>query len=175
MSFMRAEATASLYRWRDVIVAAGMITLGSWMFATKLGVPSVAGGVLAIAGLALGWTGYRRARFTTSGDGPGVVELDERQISYFGPTDGGSLAIASLTRITIQSSLNRLKQPQQHWQLESDTGDMLRIPSSAKNAQALFDAVTALDGVNYDQAIKAMQATKADLFLVWQKDKRRLH
>ena len=175
MSFMRPEATASLHRWRDVIVAIAAIALGTWMFTTKLGVPSAAGAFLILLGLALGWTGYRRARFTTKGDGPGVVELDERQISYFGPIDGGSLAIASLTRITIQSSLNRLKQPQQHWQLEADTGEMLRIPSSAKNAQALFDAVTALDGVNYDQAIKAMQAGKADMFLVWQKDKRRLH
>ena len=175
MSFMRPEALSSLNRWRDVLIALALITLGAWMFATKLGVPSAAGAVLILLSLAFGWTGYRRARFTTKGDGPGVVELDERQISYLGPLNGGSLAIETITRITIQSSLNRLKEPQQHWQLESSDGEMLRIPSSAKNAQALFDAVTSLDGVNYDQAIKAMQATHADLFLVWQKDKRRLH
>lgn len=175
MSFIRPEAMAEVIRWRDVIVAAALASLGTWMFVTKLGVPKVAGGILVVAALALAWTGIRRARFVGKGDGPGVVELDERQISYFGPHSGGSLAVDGLQRITIQTGLNRAGEAQRYWLLEGLNGDALRIPSSAKNAQALFDAVTALSGVNYDQAIKALQATQTDQFLVWQKDKRRLH
>ncbi|WP_420862232.1 hypothetical protein [Algirhabdus cladophorae] len=175
MSFVRPDAMAQVMRWRDVLIAAGFAALGIWMFATKLGVPKVAGAILFLAAMALAWTGVRRARFIGKGDGPGVVELDERQINYFGPMGGGSLAVEALQRITIQTGLDRAKQPQRYWLLEGLNGDTLRIPSSAKNAQALFDAVTALNGVNYDQAIKALQATSTDQFLVWQKDKRRLH
>jgi len=175
MSFVRPEAMAQVIRWRDVLVAAALAALGIWMFATKMGVPKVAGGLLILVAVALAWTGIRRARFVGKGDGPGVVELDERQISYFGPLGGGSLAVDSLQRITIQTGLDRDKQPQRYWLLEGQNGDTLRIPASAKNAQALFDAVTALNGVNYDQAIKALQATQTDHFMVWQKDKRRLH
>jgi hypothetical protein len=49
------------------------------------------------------------------------------------------------------------------------------VPGDAEGTGKLFDALVALPGVNYAQAEAASQGCGPDLFLIWQRNRRKLH
>jgi hypothetical protein len=51
----------------------------------------------------------------------------------------------------------------------------LSVPGDAEGTDALFDALVALPGINYSQAEAAMQGKDSDIFLIWQRDRAKLH
>ena len=101
MSFVRPEVQAALTRWREALVGAALLILGAWLAATSLGLPYLLGLVMAPLGAVLIFTGLRRGRFQPGTGAPGVVDVDERQITYFGPEAGGAVSLDALTRVTI--------------------------------------------------------------------------
>ena len=87
---IRPEAQAALWRLREVFAAVGLALLGLWLATLGGFVLVPLGGILIVLAAGFGLLAWRRLRFAQSGDAPGVVELDEGQISYFGPDVGGS-------------------------------------------------------------------------------------
>ena len=99
MSFIRPEAAAFLKKWREAIIA-GVILLGSLQAASATnGAMNAFAWVTALIGAALFIEGVRRARLPDRAGGVGVVDVDERQITYFGPHGGGAISINDLQRI----------------------------------------------------------------------------
>ncbi|MEO0358823.1 MAG: hypothetical protein AAF386_11130, partial [Pseudomonadota bacterium] len=112
----------------------------------------------------------RRARFPKGDGGPGMVDVDERQITYMSAAGGGSVSLDTLTRVEA----HRNRRGHVTWVFYGEDGTV-SVPAAASGADALFDAMTALPGVNYDQAAAAARGQGPDVYLVWNQDRTRLH
>ncbi len=137
MAFLRPAARAAVLRWREALVGAGVVAVGLWFVAAG-GLLFWIGWIVAAAGGALTAAGVQRGRFRQGGDGAGVVRVVEGQLAYFGPEDGGTMAVAEI---------EWLAQAGGAWVLRDASGTTLRIPVNALGADALFDVFAAIPGV----------------------------
>ncbi len=143
MSLIRPEVRALFLRWREVIaaLAAGLgalwlMSLGGWLM------QGLGGIVLA---LSLGWgvIALRRVRFLRGVAAPGIVEVDEGQVGYYGPSFGGFVALADLTELRL-TEIGGARQ----WRLRTASGEVLLVPVDAAGAEKLYDAFAALPGID---------------------------
>lgn len=148
---IRPEALATLRRWQEVALGGAGMTLGLWLF-TRGGwilMPLGAG----IAALALGYAvlSVRRMRFAQGAGAPGVVEVDEGQISYFGPVAGGAVSLRELVELRLLA-----RGGQRFWRLKQQDGQALLVPVDAMGADRLFDAFAALPGMDSQALVAAL-------------------
>ena len=160
-----------LATWWEVLAALALLGFGLFVALTSFGFVTWAGWIMAIVALPMLYQAVQRARFPKGRGGRGVVEVRERQISYFAPHGGGTLATEALIRVTIQTSArgNLI------WQFDAEGGESLAIPGDAEGSQALFDALSPLKGVDYEAAAKAAAAQAPGLFLIWQSPRAKAH
>lgn len=148
---IRPEAVALLYRWREVIFAALALLASVWV-GTRGG-PIL--GVLGLGGaaLAVGWavSGWRRLRFAQDIAAPGLVEVVEGEVRFFGPTLGGAISLADLTELRLITLRGR-----RIWRLKQRDGQALLIPVDAAGAEALYDAFTTLPGLDMTALLAAL-------------------
>lgn len=175
MSFIRFEVREGLYRWREVIAGAVILALGLRFVLTSYGALFFIGIALALIGAAMVFTGIRRQRFPKGGGGAGVVEVDERQVTYFGPEGGGAVSIDDLARITIRTTADGPWAEDLFWDLVETGGTRLVIPGGAENSGALFDAFSALPGIDWNAVTKASASTEDAVFIIWERSVPRLH
>ncbi|MEO0485624.1 MAG: hypothetical protein AAF092_06905 [Pseudomonadota bacterium] len=172
---IRPEAQKAISDLREVLIGVALLALGShWVINGHTYQPFI-GALLGAGGLVALWLGYRRVRFPAGEGGVGMVEVTERQIAYMTGTGGSAIAIDALTRIEVHTSRTGIV-----WVFTTATGETLRIPGDAAGAEALFEALVSLPGLNYDQAAQAARKASAatagpDAYLIWQSDKRALH
>jgi len=166
MSFVRPEVSAALHRWREVLaglagVAAGawLATLGGWFYL-------VLGAVVALGGLGLALTGLRRLRFRPAGLAPGIVQMVEGQIAYFGPLTGGFAALTEVEELRLEQ---RPDGPT--WVLEQPQG-ALEIPVAAQGAELLFDWFGALPGIEMAQLHAALGRPEGAPRVLWRRSAR---
>jgi hypothetical protein len=153
MSFLRPEVAALLTRWREALVAAAVAAAGLWLLAQG-GVLASAFGALALAaGAALGVTALRRRRFARPPSGPGVVEIVEGQIGWYGPGIGGFVALSDLSALGLVTVAGL-----RCWRLVQQDGRLLLIPVDAAGAEALFDAFAALPGLRIAPLLAALDS-----------------
>ena len=170
MSLLRPQARAVLWRWREGWIGAAVLALGGWWAIGFLGLLQWVGFAVALIGLALIVTGVQRGRFRNGQDGPGVVQVDERQIAYFGPLTGGVVALGDLSRIAI----DRTGHPA-HWVLGQPGQPDLLIPLNARGSDQLFDAFASLPGMRTEHMLAQMRSDAADTVVIWQKRTNALH
>jgi hypothetical protein len=164
MSFIRPDARAALWRWREVLTGAGLACLGLWWTLGLTGILHWLGyAVLLVAG-AMTIMGVQRARFRHGGGGPGVVRVDEGQVAYFGPLTGGIVAIRDLDSLTLDPTGHPA-----HWVLSQSGAPDLHIPVNVEGAEALFDAFAALPGLRTEHMLAQMQRLPAFPTVIWQK------
>jgi hypothetical protein len=165
VSFLRPEVTAALHRWREVIGAGVLAGCGLWL-ATRGGVILPVVGALAVAaggGLAL--TGWRRLRFASrAAAGPGIVEVDEGQVGWFGPGIGGFVALAEVRTLSLVTVAGI-----RCWRLDHEGGGHLLIPLDAAGAGRLFDAFAALPGLSTTALVAAAEAADPGERIVWRR------
>ncbi len=150
---IRPELRAALTRWREVLVGAAVAAAGlGWMQATDSGFFQALAGGVALVGAALSWIGYRRLRFAGGAEGPGIVQVVEGQISYFGPFQGGFIALRDLDEV-------HLIDHGRAWMLVPRDDLPVTIPVGATGAAALFDAFASLPGMDMQALIRARDAT----------------
>ena len=151
---IRPELRAVLYRLREVIAAGLTAVLGLWLI--HLGGLILIPAGLGLLALGLGWAlaAWRRLHFVQEVQAPGLVEVDEGQIGYFGPRSGGCLALADLVELRlIWLGGHRL------WRLRQLDGQALLIPVDAQGSERLFDAFAALPGIDMAQLVAALSET----------------
>ncbi|MGV8953329.1 MAG: hypothetical protein ACOH2M_19690 [Cypionkella sp.] len=148
---IRPELRAAIFRLREVILGAViaalglyLILLGGYLF-TPLGI--------AVAGFGAAWTllAYRRLRFAQTIAAPGVIEVDEAQVSYLAPNGGGFISINDLLEIRLLTLRGR-----RVWRLKQLDGQALLIPIDATGADRLFDAFASLPEMNTGDLIAAL-------------------
>ena len=168
MSFIRPEVRAFLYKWREAIIS-GAILLGSLQAASStFGLVQALSWVTVLVAAALFIEGVRRARLPERAGGLGVVEVDERQITYLGPMGGGALSIDELRRIKVRTTGLGPAAADFYWEFTDKAGQRLTIPGNAENAGALFDALTALPGADFEAVIRASKSRSETEQLVWE-------
>ncbi len=170
MSFVRADALATLTRYREALIGAGVILFGLWWAIGSLGPIKWIGLTVAAVGAAILWSGLRHARIQTAQGGVGVVQVDERQITYLAPVGGGFASLDDVQRIEIATDRAGLAV----WRFRTGN-EILFIPVRAEGAEALFDALTALSGANIDAAIRAANQPPNDTVVIWQRGVAKLH
>lgn len=148
---IRPEVGAAVRRWREVIAAGGVAVAGLWLM--RLGgwvLTPVGVGLLALA-FGLGVLALRRLRFWHGVNAPGVVEVVEGQISYFGPEAGGFVALPEVIELRLV-----VVHGCRHWRLKQGDGQALLIPVAAAGAAQLFDAFASLPGLDSQALVAAL-------------------
>lgn len=164
MSFIRPEARDQLWRWREVIAAVLMFLLGlKWVF-SGYGFTAVTGWAFVATGLVAGIIGAQRMRFRRGTGGPGVVQVDEGRIAYFGPLTGGAVAASELERLALDQSA---KPP--HWLLEQPGQPPLAIPVNAEGNEALFDVFAALPGLKTERMLTELRKAGSHQVVIWER------
>lgn len=156
-----------LLRQREAY-AAGLGLAASLWVATRGGW-FLAGVGLILAAVALGWLmlALRRARFLRPVSDPGVVDLDEGRIGYYGAGGsvlGGYLALEDLAEIRLLH-LNG----SQFWRLKSRDGQALLIPVAAVGSEKLFDAFASLPGIDLGALTSAL-SNRITAQSLWRRD-----
>ncbi|WP_288927581.1 hypothetical protein [uncultured Maritimibacter sp.] len=164
MSFLRPEALNGLARWRDVLIGAAVALAGLRWVLVGVGLMPWIGGAVMLLGAVYLWTGFQRARFRTGSGGLGVVEVDERQITYLAPVGGGIAAIDALTQVSVVAS----RAGGAFWRFDM-AGERLSVPAAAEGARAVFDVLTALPGARIETAIRALNQPPETPVTIWRK------
>tara|TARA_R110002095_G_scaffold193427_1_gene171685 strand:+ start:157 stop:684 length:528 start_codon:yes stop_codon:yes gene_type:complete len=164
MRFLRPEATEVLWRWREVIAGAALGLLGLWLVAGPGFLLAVIGYPLMAGGAALGWLGVQRLRFRSGQGGAGAVQVDEGEITYFGPLTGGTVALRELDSLTLQRNMFPA-----HWQLNQPGQAPLLIPVNAAGSEKLFDAFATLPGIRTERMLGELKAGQAQSVVIWRK------
>ncbi len=153
MTLLRPEALATLARWREVMAALGAFGVAVWLFRLGGYILAPMGALLGVA--ALGWViiALRRIRFSRPVNAPGLVEVDEGQIGYFGAGlgIGGYVALRDLVEIRLLRLRGSL-----YWRLKQSDGQAVLIPVAAAGAPALYDAFATLPGIDMGRLTAAL-------------------
>ncbi len=163
---IRTEARAALWRWREMAGATAMALAGGWLMA--LGGWFLAPLGAALAALALVWAliAWRKMRFVREVAVPGVVEVDEGQVGYFGPTFGGFVSLRELVELRLMPH-----QGVANWRLRQADGQVLMIPLAAQGSAALYDAFASLPGIDFGHLLAAMSAPVTQARVIWTRTK----
>jgi hypothetical protein len=168
MSFIRPDLSRRLRRWSELaaalfaaLVGGVIMRLGGYLFLPV-------GAILTL--LSLGWalTALRRLSFQRDVAAPGVVEVIEGQVSYFGPSFGGFVALDDLTELRL-AEVHGTRQ----WRLRTASGEVLLIPVDAAGADKLYDAFATLPGIDMAALTTALDAGTTTLPL-WRRPQARL-
>jgi ABC-type branched-subunit amino acid transport system permease subunit len=164
MSLIRSEARKVLWRLREVLAGAALIALGLYWVVGMIGILSLVGYAVLALGAGLVALGVQRARFRTGADGPGVVQVDEGQITYFGPLSGGVVAIADLERLTLDQTSTP-----PHWVLDQRGQPPVFVPLNAAGAEALFDAYATLPGLRTERMLSELRRSTPHAVVIWER------
>lgn len=176
---IRPELRAALAPWREAMIGAAIAALGLWAVIGSGGFVRLVGILIALLGAGLFVTGAQRARFYRSGGGPGVVQVLEGQVSYFGPFSGGALSIPALELIELVPSSAKsgagARRESAFWVLHALGQDPLRIPTNADGSDALFDVFAGLDGIQTEEMLRQLSRRPDQAVVIWQSPRRALH
>ncbi|MFN3722658.1 MAG: hypothetical protein ACK4VZ_06415 [Paracoccaceae bacterium] len=148
---IRPEARAALWRWREVALGGAVLALGLWLMRLGGYLLLPLGGAVGLAGVALAVLAWRRLRFASHGDAPGVVQVDEGQVSYMGPQVGGFVSLRDMIELRLIGMRG-----QRLWRLKQADGQALLIPVEAAGSDALFDAFASLPGMSSADLVTAL-------------------
>ncbi|MEL6640764.1 MAG: hypothetical protein AAFP98_05550 [Pseudomonadota bacterium] len=169
--FIRPEAKATLWRFRDVIAAISVLALGLWLVLRGFGFVPWIGGAILVFGVVLLIAGIQRARFRQGDDGPGVVQITERRLAYFGPLEGGVMDIADISMLTFDPNGH----PAPYWVLTGPEDRSISVPITAKGAESLFDTFALLPGIRTDELLKVLDSPPDQRVVIWSRPRHLLH
>lgn len=167
MSFVRSEVSTGFWRWRESLAGFVVAGVGLFFAIDSLGLMQMLGFSMVVAGAVLMFAGFQRARFRIGSGGPGVVQVDEGQVTYFGPHDGGSVAIRQLALVELDPK----SRPASTWVLTEPGQPPLSIPTTAEGAELLFDVFAALDGIRTERMLAELEKEPGKRVVIWQREK----
>jgi len=171
MAFVRPEVKQGFSRFRDALIGVAVSLVGLFLAIASVGFMSIVGTSLAVAGALLVFAGIQRGRFRTSAGGAGVVLVDEGQVTYFGPLEGGSVVISDLDKVELLPKSRKISE----WVLYDPGTDPLHIPTNAEGAEALFDVFSGLEGLQVEKMLAALEARRKKQVVIWQSSQVALH
>lgn len=165
---IRPEAAAFLSRWTETAIAATVTLAALWI----VGLPDfqlnwlsvLLGAPLAVAGLVWLRVAVRRARAQT-GEGQGKLFVEERRVLHVGPLDNVQVNLDDATRIEMfaRGAVASLM-------VHTGDGPPVALPLGAEGADALFDVLTGLPGMNMDALHARLEKARkgsGEMVTVW--------
>lgn len=171
MNFIRPEIREALWRFRETLSGIAVSLLGLYWAINDSGFMQIAGTSLAIAGAMLVFAGIQRSRFRAGKGGAGVVHVDEGQVVYYGPYEGGTVVISEMTRVELDPTAK----PVSEWVLYVPGQDPVRIPTNAEGAEALFDVFSALEGLQTESMLAELERKPKSQVVIWQAGTAQVH
>ncbi len=171
MSIVRPGLARKLNRWRETLAGLAAAALGFVWFSNATGPLWLIGTVLMVGGALMAVAGVQRARFRRGTDGPGLVQVIEGQVTYFGPEDGGSVSLDDLIRVELEPK----GEPSARWVVTGKLGEALTIPVDATGADALFDVFASLPGLRTESMLAKLEQDPSERVMVWQRDTATAH
>ncbi len=169
LNFIRPGIRTHFYKWSEAYLVALVLIIGIRIFIRGLEIESIVyeaiGVATAILGLVLLRGTIQRIRFRRNQEAPGMVDVTEREISYFGPMHGKTVSLESLIKIELRES----EAYASVWVLHNSEGDPMIVPTSAKGSDRLFDAFTSLSGVKMDALVKAVNTVPVHNHVIWER------
>lgn len=167
MSFIRPSLRRWFSRWGEALAGGALALGGIWLFLRGLArlnwLAETLGIALILLGAAVGWTAWRKARFSGHRQGTGLVEITERQIRYLSPYGGGFVDIAAMTRLDVRQGLD----DNPEWVIRQSDGPALHIPHDATGAERLYDAFILLEGMDEAALVRAANAGSGQRGVIW--------
>ncbi|MCC1481139.1 hypothetical protein [Roseibaca sp. Y0-43] len=148
MSLIRPELMQTLRRWSEVLASLALSAFGVWTLQSHDRFIQIIGAILIATGLGLALLAWRRLRFHRDTAAPGIVQVVEGQISYFGPETGGFVGLGQVVEL-------HLVDHGQTWRLVT-AEEVLHIPVAAQGSDALFDAFAQLNGLRMADVLAAL-------------------
>lgn len=167
--FLRPEIVAALVRWREVAGALALAAAGLWVTGFGGWFFQAVGLLIAVAGAGAAVIALRRLRFVREVDQPGIVEVDEGQVRYFGPHGGGFAALAEAAELSVYTDADGRK----WWLIREQSGNLLPVPAAAEGADRLFEAFSSLPGLSQTALIEALEREGRGPVTVWRREARR--
>jgi hypothetical protein len=169
MSFIRPPVTAHFTKWREAYFAGFVMALGGWAFLRGQSnlnlILQGLGLIISLAGIIFLRTAIQRIRFRKSQKAPGMVDVTEREISYFGPMHGKTISLESLSKIELRES----EAYASIWVLHHIEGDPMIVPTTAKGSDRLFDAFISLSNVKMDTLVSAINQVPIQAQVIWER------
>lgn len=165
---IRPEAAAFLNRWAEAVCAGAVVLVGIWLFSLGGWLMQGIGALIAVGSGAFAWAAVQRARLAPKGHGPGIVEIDEGQIAWYGPGIGGFVSVTELADIGLLT-VHGLRV----WRLRQGDGQLLLVPIDAEGAAGIFDALTPLPGLDLGVLLSALQGD-TDRPILWRRDREKI-
>ena len=152
-------------QWREALAGAAVLGLGLyWSVWAARGPLTWVGLLLLFIGAALFFTGLQKGRSRIGGGGPGVVQIIERRIGYFGPLNGGIVDIDAITSLNFDPT-----EHPPHWVITHEAGPALHIPVNAEGADGLFDAFASLPGLSPGKVASVTQRQGTGPIVLWRR------
>lgn len=170
MSFIRPEVWNGIWRWREALFGIFMACCGMFWAVSQQGILAAVGTSLAIVGALIIFAGIQRTRFRVGAGGPGVVQVHERLVTYYGPFDGGSISIDALESVKLDPTSKPAA-----WVLQEVGGQPISVPTNAENADLLFDVFATLDGIKTENMLAKLRSNPQETVQIWHESQRRLH
>ncbi len=171
MTFIRPELSEAIVRFRDAIAGVAVSLVGLYWALGSVGTLSVLGTSMVVAGALLVFAGIQRGRFRTGAGGAGVVLVDEGQVTYFGPVEGGTVVISEIDRVAYEPGINSNSE----WILDDKNENPLRIPTNAEGAEALFDVFAGLEGLHTEKMLSVLENSHPRQVVIWESNATSLH
>jgi hypothetical protein len=167
IGFLRPEAVALLRRWQGVAGGVALAALGLYWALALGGILQALGLGLIVAGGALAVQAGIRLRIRTPDTGIGLVEITERELTYFHPQRGASVSLDAVAQVEMRAVAQGQNAPALFWVLHHDDGPPVIVPAGAAGADRLIDAIVAFPGADYGRVIAASRASAPGVFVVW--------
>ncbi|MFP4045015.1 MAG: hypothetical protein ACLFTP_10700 [Rhodosalinus sp.] len=160
---IRPEVLAAVSRWREALAGLALAALGLWAALGSFGILAWLGWAAVAAGAALVFAGIQRGRFRGRQGGPGFVEVVEGRIAYFGPLDGGAVALSEIEELRFDPS-----GAPPVWVLVQQGRPPLSIPVNAAGADALFDIFATLPGLRTGHLLAELEKGGRSPVVIWE-------
>ncbi|SDK41864.1 hypothetical protein [Aliiruegeria lutimaris] len=166
MSIVRPEVARHLSRWSEVLTAFVAAFFGLWL--TGLGglVMLTLGGIVIAVSLLMAVFAWRRMRFRLEIEAPGAVSIDEGRIAYLGPIMGGTVDLSELVEVEVIDVAGSRR----CWRLRQADGQALLVPLASAGADALFDHLAALPGMEMRSLMSALDGEAITARRIWHRD-----
>ena len=166
MDFIRPAAKAKIAQYKEFWAAIGVSVLGLWVCLASFGFVKILGIALIILGALLSWTGLIKARLRIMGAAEGVLEVDERQLTWFGPYGGHVLSLNEIQRIEVAGDGTQISA---HWIFTDLTQGPVAVPMAATGNEALIDALALFQGLRYARVQELLQSGTQFREVIWKK------
>ena len=152
----------------ELLVHVGVTLLGLWLAFLGGWFFALVGGGVILVGVSLTIGALRHMPFRRPIAGPGVVELVEGAVRYYGATEpGGEIALRDLVEIRLLRVRGRA-----HWRLRSQDGQALLVPIDAAGAAVMadaFDTLPRLDMGALSSALSQVSQQPEAIRTVWRR------